>query len=246
MVSRRPIRPRRRLIATRAWKLWNLASRPGLARTLRHGVVPSVESVHVPFAEPRTVLDVGASRGQFAALARWLWPEARIICFEPLPAALKKLNALAPTLRLEVRPIALDTSSGTARIHVSHSDDSSSLLPISERQVHEFPSTFSIGTAPVDTSRLDDLSLRIGHPALLKIDTQGAELRVLQGAVSTLEDVDTVYVECSYVELYHGQALADEVISFLADQRLRLAGVYNVAQGRNGMQLQADFLFRRA
>jgi hypothetical protein len=51
--------------------------------------------------------------------------------------------------------------------------------------------------------------------------------------------------ECSFVALYAGQALADEVIAWLRERGLRLIGVYNMANDRDGRAVQADFLFGR-
>ena len=82
-------------------------------------------------------------------------------------------------------------------------------------------------------------------PRLLKIDVQGFELEVLRGAGESLVLVDQVFVECSFVELYDGQALADEVVCYLRDAGLRLVGVYGVVTSANGSSLQADFLFQR-
>jgi hypothetical protein len=53
-----------------------------------------------------------------------------------------------------------------------------------------------------------------------------------------------VYVESSFVELYVGQPLADEVIAFLLPHGLRLAGIFNIARS-GGEVIQADLLFRR-
>jgi len=47
------------------------------------------------------------------------------------------------------------------------------------------------------------------------------------------------------MELYKGQALADEVIAWLRERGFALNGVYNMAYDRNGKAVQADFLFGR-
>ena len=54
-----------------------------------------------------------------------------------------------------------------------------------------------------------------------------------------------VYVECSFVELYAGQSLADEVIAWLREHSLHLSGVYNMTYDTGGRAVQADFLFKR-
>lgn len=234
-----------RLGRERRLKAFRLAQRPRLLPLVRYGVVPSLEHVGVPFGETATVLDVGASRGQFAAILRYLRPEARILCFEPLPAALTTLRRVGVRLRLEIHAVALDERTGCTSFYVATSDDSSSVLPMTDRMTAEFDGMGVASKTEVATTRLDDLELSIRRPCLLKIDAQGSELRILRGARATLALVDEAYIECSFVELYHGQPLASVIIAFMLDTGFVIVGVHNVARGRDGTQHQADFHFRR-
>ena len=84
---------------------------------------------------------------------------------------------------------------------------------------------------------------QLQRPSLLKLDVQGFELQALQGCQAYLPLIDWVYAECSFVELYEGQALADEVIAWLREQGFVLVGVYNMSYDREGRAIQADFLF---
>ena len=52
-----------------------------------------------------------------------------------------------------------------------------------------------------------------------------------------------VYAECSFVELYTGQALAHDVIAWLRERGFSLSGVYNMGYDQNGRAVQGDFLF---
>ncbi len=235
-----------RMARTRASKLARLVQEPGYWPAVRQGVVPSVEHTKVPFrSDIATVLDVGASRGQFALHATRRFPAARVICFEPIPDSRSALTGVLGG-RVEVRPVAVGAQPGRADLHVSAQDDSSSLLPIGERQVQEFPGTHEASTINVEVVALSDvINEGLEGPVLLKIDVQGLELDVLRGAEARLDAIDEVFVECSFVELYEGQALADEVIAFLLTHGLRLAGVYGVSYAADGAALQADLLFRR-
>jgi len=85
----------------------------------------------------------------------------------------------------------------------------------------------------------------IVSPALLKLDVQGYELSALRGCEDLLQAFAWVYVERSFMELYKGQALADDVIAWLRERGYNLSGVYNMAYDRNGRAVQADFLFSR-
>ena len=85
----------------------------------------------------------------------------------------------------------------------------------------------------------------IKAPAMLKLDVQGFELEALRGCEDLLECFSYVYAECSFVELYTGQALADEVILWLRERNFHLRGVYNVFYDKKGQAIQGDFLFKR-
>ena len=196
----------------------------------------------------RTVVDIGANRGQFALAVRHLFSQARIVSFEPLagPAALWR-KVFAGDGQAELIEAAVGPESGTAQIHLSARDDSSSLLPITARQSGLFPGTAEAGTAIIQVTRLSDAlpAAHIEAPALLKLDVQGFELQALAGCEDLLDRFAWVYVECSFVELYAGQSFADAVIAWLRERGLRLAGVYNMAYDGDGSAVQADFLFGR-
>ena len=173
---------------------------------------------------------------------------ARIVSFEPLagPAALYRA-VFAGDDRARLVEAAIGPAPGEATIHVSARDDSSSLLPITARQNALFPGTAETGTAIIQVTRLSDAlpAGEIAAPTLLKLDVQGFELPALAGCEDVLERFDWVYVECSFMELYAGQAFADAVIAWLRERGLRLAGVYNMAYDDRGRAVQADFLFGR-
>lgn len=229
-------------------KLAVLLRRPAWRKALLKGVAASVEHRDVPFGlDFATVVDVGAHHGQFALLARELFPRSSILCVEPLPEALDRLRAtLEADGRVTFLTAAAAANQERRRLHVSRKTDSSSLLPILKPYVDAFPGTEEAGTLEVEAKTLDSMVAQlIERPCLLKVDAQGGELEVLDGAEAVLTQVDVAYVECSFVEFYRGQALADEVIEAFLRRGLRLAGVYSVVRDAAGRCLQADLLFRR-
>jgi len=218
-------------------------------RLLRHRVAAGVEHVRVLSGlDCCTVVDIGANRGQFALVARQCQPDARVISFEPLPAAASKFRAVfANDDRVTLHEVAIGPVPRDATIHVSQRDDSSSLLPITSTQAALFPGTEETATATVRVAPLREFiqAPDILPPALLKVDVQGYELEALRGCEDMLGQFAYVYVECSFVELYGGQALADEVIAWLRERGFRLRGVHNMDYDRGGRAIQADFLFAR-
>ena len=221
-----------------------LLANPTIWPALSQGVAATVEhDAALGGDEFATVIDVGANKGQFAVYAATRWPHARLVCFEPLPAPRAKL-ARVTRGRSEIHDCALGSSAGEGELHLASRADSSSLLPLGARQKAIFGMQ-EAGVLRVPVRRLDScLSPPLRRPALLKIDVQGFELEVLKGACGLLHDIDAVYVEASDVELYEGQALADEVLQLLASSGFQLAGRFNT-QLHKGQPIQGDLLFRQ-
>jgi FkbM family methyltransferase len=192
------------------------------------------------------VIDAGANRGQFAVYAARRFPHAALICFEPLTKPGARLRRAVGNIgRLKLWDVALGATNEEAEFHVSAADDSSSLLPIGPRQREEFPGTEERSTLRVQVRRLDDLldAEELVAPVLLKIDVQGGELGVLQGAEAILSSVDAVLVEVSFVELYAGQPLADEVWDYLRSHGFSCRGVWSMSYGSKRECLQGELLF---
>jgi FkbM family methyltransferase len=237
------------LLTIRLRKLAAISVRPSYRGAfLRHGVAPAIEHEAVLSGlDFDFVADVGANRGQFSLVCRHVRPKARIVAFEPLAEPAQVYRALFagdPLVRLH--ECALAPARGEMVMHVSGRDDSSSLLPISHIQSEHFPGTEAVGTRRVVTGPLSDFvsPVDFGRRNLLKIDVQGFELEVLKSAEALLGQFRWIYAECSFVPLYEGQALAEEVIAWLAARQFDLVGRLNSSHGRDGLPLQADLLFQ--
>jgi len=216
---------------------------------LRLGAAAGVEHEAVLKAlAPDTVVDIGANRGQFALAVRRCAPNARIISFEPLegPAAVFR-KVFAHDTRTKLHTVAVAPEDGIRTIHISGRDDSSSLLPITDLQNQLFPGTAETTTHVISSAPLDKhvAAGDLQGQTLLKIDVQGFEMPVLQGCDKLLPSFSHIYAECSFVELYAGQAFASDIIAYLAARRFALTGIFNVAYDSRGAAIQADFLFTR-
>lgn len=235
------------LLFLRLVKLAASLRRPSLWRALSLGVVPGVEHARLLRSlDVDGVIDVGANCGQFSLICRSALRDVSILAFEPIPSAariFRKVHGHSPRVRLIES--ALGEFKGVATLHVSESADSSSLLPIGRRQTDLFRNTSEIGTISVSVNRLDDFcEWWLGrNRQLLKLDVQGYELNVLRGAVETLKTCGFVYVECSEVALYDGQALRPEVEKFLGSHGFTMKGRFN-EQIHGGQLIQADYLFK--
>lgn len=229
-------------------KAMRLLARPAFVRALaRNRVAAAAEHLEaIRLSRAETLIDIGANKGQFSLAFRSERPRARILAFEPLPDAADIYEqVIPPSPSATLHRVALADRSGEAEFFVTDRSDSSSLLKPGAGQFDAFRvrGRRSI-TVPV---RRPDECLDLAalpRPVLVKIDVQGAELDVLRGWTA-LDQVDFVYVELSFVELYEGQPLASEVAAYLATRGFGLAGVFNQVATRRFGPTQADFLFRR-
>lgn len=217
---------------------------------LRYRVAAAVEHTAVLGSlDLRTVVDVGANRGQFSLFALNNYPTARVIAFEPLSAPADRFNqVLGGVPRVTLHRSALGASPSESDMHVSGHDDSSSLLPITSTQTELFRGTDEVRMETVRVARLTDILSEsdVISPAMLKLDVQGYELEVLQGCEELLGAFDYVCAEGSFIELYEGQALAGQLIAWLSDHQFDLVCVYGTTSDRGGRAVQADMLFRRS
>jgi FkbM family methyltransferase len=223
---------------------------PYRAALLRHGVAATVEHEEALGAlKLRTVVDVGANRGQFSLFARHTFPAARIVSLEPLAApAARFRRVFANEPRVTLHNAALGPETGQSTMHVSGHDDSSSLLPITATQGRLFRGTDEVRTEAVRTGPLSEFldGSSIEEPALLKLDVQGYELEALRACGELLDKFAYVCAEGSFIELYKGQVLADELVAWLRERGYELVRSYGAISDENGRTIQADMLFERS
>ena len=228
-------------------KLSQIISDPFLVSALMKGAAAGTEhSMILEGFNFDFIVDVGANRGQFALISRKVFPRAKIHSFEPLeePAQIfKKIFSDDPNVTLY--PCAIGREKTTSTIHVTKDDDSSSMLPITKTQSSMFPGAIEKETRQVTVLPLSEAlgSTFIPPASLLKIDVQGFELEVLKGCEDILSKFSHLYIECSFIELYEGQALVHQIIAWLEQRSFILIGVHNLYYQKNGLAVQGDFLF---
>jgi FkbM family methyltransferase len=194
------------------------------------------------------IVDVGANRGQFALVARKVFPRAKIQSFEPLEEPIRIFKSIFEhDPNVTIYPFAIGRMRMISTIHITNDDDSSSMLPITKTQSDMFSGAVEKDTRQVMVYPLSELidPASIPSASLLKIDVQGFELDVLQGCEDILQKFSHLYIECSFIELYEGQALAHQIIAWLEERSFVLSSIHNLYYGKNGLAVQGDFLFSK-
>jgi len=173
-----------------------------------------------------TVLDIGANGGQFGTLLRQSKFTGQIHSVEPLQSAYNVLTATAAgDARWSVQRAAVSAEPGTLTMNVSSNSVSSSVLPMLDRHATAAPSAQYVTTEDVVATTVDEIVTTAGlepERTLLKIDVQGYERAVLDGAAKTLAAFRGVRTEMSLVPLYEGQALMPEIMNVLAEHGFEL------------------------
>lgn len=128
--------------------------------------------------------DVGAHAGYSSLVAaRAVGSEGRVHAFEPLPENVNRLERTFAANGLEnvtVHPIALAAAAGLLALHVDANTRMGTLTSTSHGHADR--------TIEIPCSTLDAMCSSIGAPSLIKIDVEGAELGVLEGALALLAE----------------------------------------------------------
>ena len=178
-------------------------------------------SLVLPELPPIKIVDVGAmaaGEDPYQRLAEQLACE--IIGFDAQEEECRKLNAAAGAGRSFLPYVIGDGSAQT--FYQCAAAHSSSLLEPNRELLEHFTGFAEmlrvVARQPVGTRRLDDVPQAAGAD-FLKLDVQGGELMVLDGAPRTLRDVLVVHTEVEFVPLYKGQPLFSDI-----DARMRSHG----------------------
>jgi FkbM family methyltransferase len=162
--------------------------------------------------EPRTIIDVGAARGEWTSAIAHVWPTSAFILVDPLsenePALLRLCTGLSDAQYVIA---AVSASRGSTAMNVHQDLDGSSFFMESEQDVNGVPRS-------VETVTVDDLVLatRCPGPFLLKADVQGAELLVLQGARTVLSSTEMVVLETVLPRIFGDEsAQFHQVVEFM-------------------------------
>lgn len=168
-----------------------------------------IEYVKKRIAPDKCMIDIGANIGIYAYAFRNRC--SLIHAFEPQPGCVKVLKALGSN-RIRVHPVALSDVAGMLDLHIpvrrgSRLDGLASLRPLE-------------GEVIVERVKVDVLdSYLFADVALLKIDVEGREMKVLGGALETIRrERPLILIE---IEQRHIEMPIREIFNFIEAQGYR-------------------------
>lgn len=191
---------------------------------------------------PSIAIDIGAYHGSWSREYLRLFPRTtNLLLVEPNPYSYSILSNNLIDLRsisrnVEVLDIALGKESQAQRKFFAMETGSSfypELSPYSREEVN------------VRTSSLDQVvaDTQFTSPDIIKIDTQGSELEILQGSSHVLGTLSVLQLEVSIVPSNRGGVLYQDVLDFLHNLGFFLFDVNQLIRRKDGVLWQLDLTF---
>lgn len=166
-------------------------------------------------------IDIGAHKGEVLDIMLNRSPEGEHYAFEPIPMMYKDLAAKYSGLKnCHVYDYALSNQTGTASFNYVISNPSySGLIKRKYDREHEEDTLIE-----VKTELLDNIIPESYTPTLMKIDVEGGELLVLEGAVKTLKRTKPIIIfEHGLGASDHYGSTPDKVYKLLTECGLRIS-----------------------
>ena len=185
------------------------------------------------------VLDVGAHKGEFARFLRHdVAFRGLIVSFEPTPSTFSELRAaFSDDPDWKGYRYALGDKSGSATLHVMAASAFNSLLRPSALASDDFPEPMrEVRSDEVEVRRLDEvLDSIIGSDKgrlFLKVDAQGADLAIIEGASGVHSRIAAVQAEVPVLPIYEGAPLLPRFVQRMSELGFELAGAFPVTSIR--------------
>ena len=187
---------------------------------------------------PRVLFDVGAHFGETNEILKSYFPESRIISFEANPNCIPYLNSR----NIEFVPCLLGREDvDKVKFYINPNDPVSTGCSIFKETTVHFANA---STIELPMYRLDSITPPELKPEFLKMDVQGAELSVLDGAEKILPSIRWIYLEVSFVSCNEGAPMFKEVSDYLYSRGYTIVDMCDSTYVDNQL-MQCNFLFER-
>lgn len=195
------------------------------------------------------IFDVGANNGDTSLNYLSRFPNAVVHSFEPHPVVFAKLRERMATVpNIVLNDCALGDVSGTMSFNLCNQDGSSSFLKFD-------PNSGYIQGLQLNTEDCVDVPIRtidsycdeanIERIHFLKIDVQGFEPAVIDGAVNMLrcKAIDTIQLEFIFRDFYERPASFFEIERRLIPHGYRLKSLFDIYPGQGSQLFQLDAIY---
>lgn len=203
------------------------------AKTMSVGTDYAVDLVEKVGLKPNTIFDIGANIGQTVEFYRDIYPNASIYSFEPIPKTFGELEQKCAGMKnVNTFNIAFGEKKESMQIQVVK-DETSVVNSLSDKFQDNLKSdSESYETVNIQVERLDDFVKQneIEKIDLLKIDTEGYEVQVLNGAADLLASgkVSAIICEAGFMRSNPRNTYFGDINDILEKHGYALFGIYEM------------------
>lgn len=197
---------------------------------------------------PLVILDVGANRGQSAYRYLNLFPGCHIHSFEPFKESYDILKQI-PYNNLSTYQYGLSDRNEIRTFYLNGESPTNSLLKIDDRARDVWGDLAALKPKSITTCEFRTLDWflethDVTKVNFMKLDVQGAEFKVLNGAKKALEEkkIGLVQIEFLFVPTYQEQKSFDYYIEFFERYNYRLSMITDIER-MGDVVFQADLFF---
>ena len=194
---------------------------------------------------PKTVVDIGANTGWFASCLGRVCPSVDITMIEANPNCEEQLSKIG-------YPYAIAALSNVAKEKVKFFINKNDAICCGASLYKEDTKFYEdCVEIEVETHTLDEVELYPNGIDLLKIDVQGSEKDILEGATNTLERTKNILLECSFSNFNVGSPQIEEIVEFAQSKGFYPRAIFEEHWSRPGVDLpvkvvhQIDVLFSK-
>ena len=184
----------------------------------------------------KTVYDIGAFKGEWAATLSRTYPKTDVILFEGNAAHERDLSEKGMTFF----NVVLSSPDRTSVNFFNGADTGDSYY---KETTTYYDSKGSI-VAPCFTLDYMVSKHQLELPNFIKLDTQGSELDILSGAIQPLKSADFVYVECPIIKYNSGAPNIEDYLQFFRERHYIPFDIFEVHRSED-VVLQIDIMFLR-
>lgn len=145
--------------------------------------------------KPQHIIDVGANRGHWTQKTLEYFPNAYYTLLEPQPQMRDEMqDLLQSNSRVTLHTVGAAAQNGELAFTIANRDDSCTFCLSADEA-----SALGFRQVNVPVVRLDDLVRPLNLPAatMIKIDAEGCDLEVLQGAPELLKTCEVLFLEAA-------------------------------------------------
>jgi FkbM family methyltransferase len=187
-----------------------------------------------------TVVDVGAAAGTWSVSALAFWPNASYLLFEPLAERKVELEALVGKQpNFYFVPCAAGREEGEMRFIVSNDLDGSGVASTAQMDGN-------IRSVRVTSISDEVKKLNLRGPYIIKLDTHGFEIPILEGCKEIIDEVSLFIIECYGFQIADNSLLFWEMCAYMDKMGFGLVDLVDVMnRPKDGAFWQCDAFFKR-